>query len=94
MPTNRAINQKQKRDKLVTAAMLERARERMAEWWQVGYIENQDFNLSHRFVTEATAALPFGLDTSGGSPDPQIFEGIALKRAALKRNLQLPDWEI
>jgi hypothetical protein len=31
---------------------------------------------------------------AGETSTPPIFEGIALKRAALKRNLQLPDWEI
>jgi hypothetical protein len=94
MPTNRVVNQKHKRDKLVTASMLENARERMEEWWQVGYVENDDFGLGHRFVSEANAALPLGMIDGSMTANAQIFEGIALKRAALKRNLQLPDWEM
>ncbi|MBU6452701.1 MAG: class I SAM-dependent methyltransferase [Cyanobacteria bacterium REEB67] len=94
MPTNRVVNQKHKRDKLVTAAMLETARQRLEEWWQIGYVENDDFGLGHRFVSEANAALPLGMSGGGMTANAQIFEGIALKRAALKRNLQLPDWEM
>jgi SAM-dependent methyltransferase len=94
MPANRAINQRQKGNKLVTANMLERARERMTEWWQLAYVENDDFALGERFVSEASAALRVvGMD-AGGSAMPMIFEGVAFKRAALKQNLQLPDWEL
>ena len=96
MPTNRVVNQKQKRDKLVTAEMLEKSRERMLEWWHGAYVDNRDYALGERFYSEARAALPVG---ELGADDRQeagglVYQGIAFKRAALKKNLGLGDWEI
>ncbi|MBS1992356.1 MAG: class I SAM-dependent methyltransferase [Cyanobacteria bacterium SZAS LIN-3] len=94
MPTDCVVNQRSKGNKLVTAKTLSEARDRMLSWWHTAYIDNKDIGLGGRFASEAVAALPLGEFNDALVLPAHIFEGIGIKRAALKRNLQLPDWEI
>jgi SAM-dependent methyltransferase len=91
LPANRQVNQRQKGDKLVTAISLERARERILEWWHEAYICGGDY-LEQRFVHEASVALPV-LDDRDEMQISGIFDALVLKRAALKQDMQLIDWD-
>ncbi len=105
LPSDRKINQKEKRDKLISAKSLDIAKERMLEWWHMAFLEESETNLQRRFVSEASAALPmrntesYGSVSSAKSCDTSsavssaIFNGVAIKRATLKSNLQLDDWD-
>lgn len=91
LPTNRIVNQRQKGDRLVTAGSLERAKERILEWGNLAYICGGDY-VEQRFVSEAKVAFPLATDQA--KPDTNmIFDGLGVKRAALKQDLQLADWE-
>lgn len=88
-PSDRTVNQK-KGEKLPSADSLVRARERILEWWQTAY-GTQDA-IHERFVDEASAALP---GTLAASPSPEaedVFDGLLLQRATLKRDQQLAEW--
>jgi hypothetical protein len=91
LPADRTINQREKGDRLITARTLESARERMIDWWNNAYLETETEYLKQRFICETAASLP-GIDRSDGAGD-EIFEGLQLKRVALKQDLQLRDWE-
>nr|MBP9094738.1 methyltransferase domain-containing protein [bacterium] len=97
VPSDRKINQQQKRDKLVSAKSLDIAKERMLEWWQMAFLEESETNLQRRFVSEAAAALPMqnaeSYGTISSAVSSAIFNGVAIKRATLKSNLQLDDWD-
>ncbi|CAN5278378.1 methyltransferase domain-containing protein [soil metagenome] len=93
LPSNRKINQQQKRDKLVSAKSLDVAKERMLDWWHLAFLEESNGNLQRRFLSEAAAALPMQNAAIYGSESSAIFNGVAIKRATLKSNLQLDDWD-
>jgi len=64
----------------------------MLEWWESAYLNVGGGMLKGRFVSEATLALP--LRAMAGEAIPEtIFEAVLFKRAGLKQDLQLPDWE-
>jgi hypothetical protein len=64
----------------------------MLEWWQSAYIDFEDSALRDRFVNEATIALPVRAVADEAVPE-QVFDAMMFKRAALKQDLQLSDWE-
>lgn len=88
MPTHPSVNSN-KSDRLVTSEALEAGRERIFEWWQQAYLEQSPI-VQERFTEEALAALPITAGT--GKLTDAIFNGLFLKRQALKRNLQLDEW--
>ena len=66
------------------------ARERILEWWQIAYVEQK--TLEERFVDEAIATLP-GTLAAAGPPSPEdVFDGLMLQLATLKRDQQLAEW--
>ena len=84
-----SVNQK-KGDRLPSAESLVDARDRILEWWQSAYV-GQDA-IEKRFVNEAVAALP-GTLLSSASPLPEdVFDGLMLQRATLRRGQQLAEW--
>lgn len=90
MPTHRDVNQKQKGDKLVSASTLDNARERMLDWWNRAYASGSAFE--HRFLCEASATLPMQSPLESSIQLESVFDGVALKRLILKRDLQITDW--
>ncbi len=92
MPALRTLNQREKGDKLVTADTLARAADRINDWWERAYLDREDPPRAIRFFAEAGAALPLEESESVFSPT-EILGGMLLKRAALKRDLQLDDWK-
>ena len=88
-PAHPSVNHK-KSDRLPSADSLVDARERILEWWQTAYVDQ--CVIGERFVNEAIAALP-GTLASSASPSPEdIFDGLMMQRATLKRDQQLAEW--
>lgn len=94
MPATRSINQHQKADKLVSSITLQRAAERIFDWWDRAYLASEGANshMNERFMNEAKVSLPIDVSASMAPPF-HILEGMLLKRVALKRDLQLLDWD-
>lgn len=92
MPSAEKINQHSKRDKLVSPGTLMQAADRIFDWWDRAYLTDEltGFNLKERFANEARVSLP--LSAERDLSPAEIMEGILIKRTALKRDLQLPDW--
>ncbi|MET0007716.1 MAG: hypothetical protein ABW124_09955 [Candidatus Thiodiazotropha sp. 6PLUC9] len=74
-----------------SAESLVEARERILEWWQAAYV-SQDA-IGDRFINEAIAALPGTLVSSAQPQLGDIFDGLMLQRATLKRDQQLAEWD-
>ena len=58
LPASRNVNQRQKRGKLPADLALRRAKERIIEWWEDGYVRTDDRLLTEQFTLEASATLP------------------------------------
>lgn len=90
MPTDRQVNQREKRDRLPSDSVLRGARERILDWWGRGYIRDSGDALAQRFITEVRAGLPalsagdIGLD--------EAFAGLALQRMRLSHDQRMPEW--
>lgn len=93
MPSARAINQNQKSDKLISSATLQKAGDRIIDWWNNAYLHSDELGLAlgDRFNSEAKVSLPISNEDSVPAPE-QVLEGMLIKRVALKRDLQIPDW--
>ena len=87
LPSSEQANRK-KSDSLPSASALADAHERISEWWSTAYLANQV--ISKRFGDEVTAALP--LVTNPTDTD-EVFNGVDMVRARLRRDQQLPEWE-
>lgn len=88
LPATPAINQRQKRDRLVTADALAAARPRILTWWQETYLANPALAL--RFTEEARSSLPLPHDRT---PDPdEIFAALDFRRLRLRQETQAPEW--
>lgn len=88
-PAHPSVNN-EKRDKLPSADCLVGARDRILEWWQIAYVGQK--TLEERFVDEAIAALPGTLAASAPPAPEDVFDGLMLQRAVLKRDQQLAEW--
>lgn len=91
LPSDRRINQREKGDKLVSAATLEMAAERILQWWETAYCSDAVYPLSQRFANEARVSLP--LDAPASVSSTHVWDGMLLKRFSLKRDLQISDWD-
>jgi hypothetical protein len=88
LPATPAINQRQKRDRLVTADALATARPRILECWQETYLANEALTL--RFTEEARSSLPLPHDRT---PDPdEVFAALDFRRLRLRQDTQAPEW--
>ncbi len=86
-PSNPRVNS-QKKDRLPDPESLFRARPRIFEWWETAW---QNTQLGERFIDEAQAALPATTVQQNCSLE-DIFDGLMMQRAVLKRNQQLKEW--
>jgi len=91
MPAHRETNQRQKRERLPSAARLSNARDLILSWWSSGYVSNANVTIPDRFLGEAKASLPSLAYTPELSLD-DIFGGMALQRLRLKQDQQVPEW--
>ena len=87
MPSNRQINQRQKRDLLPNDATLRDAKDRIIGWWDAGYCTKPV--LGEQFHLEAKARLPV-IESSDDLED--IFVAMCFQRMRLRNDQQVPEW--
>lgn len=87
MPASKKSNS-QKSEKLPSASLMHASRERIQNWWQVAYAEEQ---LLKRFQLEAEAALP--LVHEGEMTLDHIFDAMLYQRTRLRIDQQLEEWQ-
>ena len=104
LPASRNVNQRQKRDKLPADPALRRAKNRIIDWWDAGYVRTDDRLLTEQFTLEASATLPT-LDVPAGNLDgvlaearlhrllEDVFSAVSLQRLRLSNDQQIPEWE-
>ena len=104
LPASRNVNQRQKRDKLPADLALRRAKDRIIDWWDAGYVRTDDRLLTEQFTLEASATLPT-LDVPTGSLGgvlaearlhrllEDVFSAVSLQRLRLSNDQQIPEWE-
>ena len=89
MPALRKVNQNKKRDLLPSDAVMDKAEERILEWWDRAYYRTSW--LQEQFLLEACSSLP-GIRPDDSAPE-SVFESVCLQRAKLKRDQQAPEWD-
>ncbi|MFM2309703.1 MAG: hypothetical protein RLY87_1825 [Chloroflexota bacterium] len=87
VPADRALNQAEKRAKLVSAALLDRAKERMFDYWTNAYLNDENANVPRIFYEEAQASLTIR-DLTLSS----IHNGIRMRRVQLRIDQQIPEF--
>jgi SAM-dependent methyltransferase len=90
LPTHRAVNQRQKRDRLPGSGLLRSARGRIEDWWGKAYCDGGNQVLTQRFITEAAATLP---SAGVAASLDDIFSAASLQQVRLKNDQQIPVWE-
>jgi hypothetical protein len=91
LPTHRDVNQRQKRDRLPSTALLRASEERIKSWWNAGYLGSENPLLGERLFSEARASLP-ALGGTGISLD-DLFIALGFQAIRLKNDQQVPTWE-
>jgi len=86
MPAHTQVNQRQKRDRLPSALAMANAKDRIIDWWNKAYFE--DDALRARFMREAAAALP--LNRNASSAD--VYDALDWRRLRLAQDQQLAQW--
>lgn len=89
LPANRRVNQQEKRDRLPGEAMLHQARERILDWWQIGY-EQSDTSTRERFRAEVAAGLP--AVATGNFQLEEAFDALVVQRMRLRVDQGVPEW--
>ncbi len=89
LPADRTVNQRHKRDRLPSAALLERAQDAIADWWDRGY--GRGDATAYRFLSEVSSTLPNVLGDRPGADE--IFAGLQLRRSAIRTDHQVAQWD-
>ncbi len=96
LPASEAANQK-KSDRLPSAELLHRCRDRILQWWDEGYGSTVDRD---RFRMEAFSSLPMTgvLARDSGATDAadlhdSVFIGVDSQRVRLRADQQLAEWD-
>ena len=89
MPAQRNVNQHKKRSLLPSDAVMDRAEERILDWWDRAYYRAS--GLQEQFLLEASSSLP-GILPSDHALE-SVFESVCLQRAKLRRDQQAPEWD-
>lgn len=93
LPTDSTVNN-QKSDRLPTEQKFKHAKERMQNWWQAAWLDDETSatttDIQKRFFAEANVALP-GLNSDNSSVD-DLFEALVVQRSRLKEMQQLREW--
>ena len=90
LPAHRAVNQREKRDRLPSDQILRVAQDRIMTWWHSAYHQDTDKVLAERFTLEAAASLPSVSLSARNLED--VFAGVSLQRMRLKHDQQVPEW--
>ncbi len=86
MPSDRRVNQHEKRDRLPSLATMAGARGDILAWWQTAWLD--DASLGPRFLREAAAALTVESDPSLDD----IYTALEWRRLRLRQDQQVPEW--
>jgi SAM-dependent methyltransferase len=89
LPAARVVNQRQKRDLIISAAMLNEAKPRILNWWQEGYLASTPA-LRERFTEEARTTLPIKRDSVLDLED--LFMALDFRRLRLRQETQMAEW--
>lgn len=92
MPSDRRVNQHEKRDRLPSAATMAAAGDAIARWWMAAYLRSDDEILPTRFESEARASLP-GLSAVAAVTPDDVQAAMGLQRLRLQRDQGVPQWE-
>jgi hypothetical protein len=87
VPAARSINQHEKRDRLVSAMLLDRAADRLYAWWETAYLHDENSATPQRFFAEAKTSLAIS-DTTIRA----LLLGMHQLRLQLRQNQQIPEW--
>ena len=104
VPSSRNVNQREKRDKLPADLVLRRAKDRIIDWWDAGYVRTDDRLLTEQFTLEASTTLPtLDLPTSNFEDVlagarlhrllEDVFSAVSLQRLRLSNDQQIPEWQ-
>lgn len=92
LPSDRNVNQHQKRNRLPSETILQNASERIINWWSQAYVCEGALILTQRFMNEATATLP-GLNAIVNKVELEdIYEAVHIQRTRLQQTQQIPEW--
>lgn len=86
LPSERRVNQHQKRERLPSGELLLNSRERIIGWWNDAWLSSP--TLSQRFWREASAAL----FVAEPSEPEQLFAGLEWRRLRLRQDQLVPEW--
>ena len=85
-PATTVVNQRQKRDRLPSALILDQASDNIMDWWRLSWLS--DNALAVRYEAEAISALPIT-----GPPTPEaIVGGMEWRRLRVEQDQQPPIW--
>jgi hypothetical protein len=76
-----------KGDRLPSADVLVGAEDRFCSWWT--RVRGTGEDVAERFEQEVRATLPFVTHPSNAQ---ELFDGLSLLRASLRRDQQIPEW--
>ena len=89
LPASRAVNQRQKRDLIISAAVLNEAKPRILDWWQEAYLASGPV-LRERFAEEARTTLP--IRRENGLDLEDLFLALDFRRLRLRQETQMAEW--
>ena len=89
MPSNRSVNQNEKRAKLPSSRLMLASRDRIMSWWESAY-DSSSHLIRERFVIEAASSLP-GVMPSAEDLD-SFFDGALAQRTKLRHDQRVPEW--
>ena len=91
LPAHRAVNQREKRDRLPADRLLRAAGAPIQDWWRRAYLDEAGAVLPRRFADEARASLP-GLAGDAVPPPEEVFAALRVQRLRLRHDQQVPEW--
>ncbi len=89
LPAAQAVNRNEKRERIVSGAMLAQAKPLILDWWQDAYL-GEDPALRARFTEEARSTLPIGRDA--GLDLDELFLALDFRRLRLRQDTQVAEW--
>jgi SAM-dependent methyltransferase len=91
LPSSRHVNQRQKRDKLVTPDRMLAAHSEMRDWWSMAWTKSNAV-WRPRFFEEARSSLPLRDGSDAETTLEDVFDGMQVRRALLRQDQRLPEW--